>query len=77
MKNCPNCNTRLNDSNDRAYLKVMVGLLTPGQQQKFKRMYSEQDTSRSIDTIIDNMPTERLATLEKQIKNTSSSVKHS
>lgn len=76
MENCPHCNKRLDDSADRKYLKVMVGLLTPGQQDVFKRMYSHQNLDKSIDAIIDDMPQERLAWATKQVENTRSNVKY-
>ncbi len=44
----------------RTQLKAMLAECTDSQQSMFKRMYSYTDLTLDIDTVVDNVPVEKL-----------------
>ena len=54
----------------RVQLKEMLAQCTEAQQMLFKRMYSHKDLTLDINTVVDNMPEEKLDWAMQQCKRT-------
>ena len=54
----------------RAQLKEMLARCTKDMQMLFKRMYSHKDLTLDIDTVVNNMPEEKLDWAMQQCERT-------
>ena len=54
----------------RTQLKEMLAKCTEPQQHTFKRMYSHADLDLDIDSVVDNMPEEKLDWATQQCERT-------
>ncbi len=54
----------------RNELKAGLSQCTDGQQTKFKRMYSQRNMQKTIQEVVEDMPSEKLDWAMSQVENT-------
>lgn len=59
----------------RETMKTQLSELPADWQLTFKRMYSHADLSKSVDTIVENMPVEKLDWAMQQVQNSLSKLR--